>query len=245
VFAGGRTACWDALTELRERRQCLVDSERGPLYALWVRWLVLGGFLWLFSAVDPSQGRAQAPAQPAVGTCLGGTCQVGAPVTSRASGYDLSRRRAPPTRGFATGAAWFGVLSGALSLGGSIAIASLDDHAHETLMRGVWVGYTALALPIVAIGSYTTRKRARVEGVRGLRTVGWTAYMGALGNGIAQWYLVFMDARPSTGFTVGVGALSLMAFLPHAFDAYISGRAARAKGLARLSPGVNGLLVRF
>jgi hypothetical protein len=191
--------------------------------------------LWLFAA------SAAAQSQPAVGTCLGGSCQVGAPAVPM---HDVSRRE-PQTRGFAAGAAWFGAISGVLSLGGSIAIATLNDHEHETITRGLWLGYTALAVPVVAIGSYTTRKRARVEGYRGIRATGWTAYVGALSNGAAQWYLVFVDARPTPGFTVGVGVLGLMSFLPHAFDAYASGRAARAKGLARLMPAPSGFAVRF
>ncbi len=132
-----------------------------------------------------------------------------------------------------------------MALGGSIAIATLNEHDHEPITRGVWVGYTALAVPVVALGSYTTRKRARVEGFSGLRVVGWSAYLGAVGNGVAQWYLALVDARPTPGFTIGVGALGLMAFLPHAFDAYASGRAARAKVLGRWRPTTNGVAVRF
>lgn len=197
--------------------------------------MLVMGLYWL------AAGGALAQPQPAVGTCLGGSCELGAPVIPQ---QDQSRRRSPP-RGFATGAAWFGAVSGALSLGGSIAIASLNDHESETITRGVWLGYTALAVPIVAVGSYTTRKRARVEGYRGIRTLGWTSYVGALGNGIAQWYLVFIDAKPSPGFTVGLGVLGLMSLFPHAFDAYVSGRAARAKGLASVVPTPGGLAVRF
>jgi len=192
--------------------------------------------LWSIASV------ASAQPLPAAGTCLGGNCEVGAPVHQQ---EDLPRRRLSPARGFAHGAAWFGAISGALSLGGSIAIASLNDREHEPITRGVWLGYTALTVPLVAIGSYTTRKRARVEGVSGLRLVGWSAYLGAVGNGAAQWYLVLVDARPTPGFTIGLGVLGLMSFLPHAFDAYVSGRAARSKGLARIMPTTNGLAVRF
>ncbi len=224
-----------ALTELRRHRQRLVDIAKDALYALGVRWMLVMGLCWL------AAGAARAQTQPAVGTCLGGSCELGAPVIPQ---QDIARRRTPP-RGSAPGAAWSGAVSGALSLGGSIAIASLNDHESETITRGVWVGFTALSVPIVAIGSYTTRKRARVEGYRGIRTLGWTSYVGALSNGIAQWYLVLIDAKPTPGFTVGVGALGLMAFLPHAFDAYVSGRAARTKGLASMRPTPNGFAVRF
>lgn len=187
-------------------------------------------------------GVAHAQTQPAVGTCLGGSCELGAPVTLQ---QDLNRRPPSSPRGFATGAAWFGAISGALTLGGSIAIASMDDREHEPITRGVWLGYTALAVPLVAIGSYTTRKRARVEGYRGIRTLGWTSYVGALSNGAVQWYLVLTDAKPSPGFTVGLGIMGLMSFLPHAFDAYVVGRAARVKGLVSVRPTPSGFAVRF
>ncbi len=98
---------------------------------------------------------------------------------------------------------------------------------------------------MVAIGSLTSRRRARVEGHRGIRAFGWTAYSGALSNGILQWYQVLVDTHPKPGLTIGLGVASLFAFLPHAFDAYIAGRGARLKGLARISPTPNGLAVRF
>ena len=212
------------------------DSLARSLYALGVRWFLLSGMLWSIASF------ASAQPLPAAGTCLGGNCEVGAPVRQQ---EDLPRRRSAPTPGLARGAAWFGLLSGALSLGGSIAIASLNDREHEPITRGVWVGYTTLAVPLVAIGSYVTRKRARVEGVSGLRIMGWSAYLGAVSNGAAQWYLVLVDVRPTPGFTIGVGVIGLMSFLPHAFYAYVSGRAARSKRFARITPTTNGLAVRF
>jgi len=185
---------------------------------------------------------AAQPVQPAVGTCLGGNCQVGVPAVPLQQ--DVPHEPSAP-HGAARGAAWFGLVSGALTLGGSIAIASLNDHEHETITRGVLLGYTALALPVVALGSFTTRKRARVDGIKPLRAVGWTAYVGTVTNGAAQWYLVWRDVKPSAGFTVGLGILGLMSFLPHAFDAYFSYRGARSKGFARMSPTPSGLAVRF
>jgi hypothetical protein len=100
-------------------------------------------------------------------------------------------------------------------------------------------------VPVVALGSYTTRKRARVQGFRGLRALGWTGYTGALSNGAVQWYQVFANSRPSLGFTVGLGALSLFAFLPHAFEAFAVSRGARVKGLGALRPTADGFVVRF
>ncbi|MFT3921628.1 MAG: hypothetical protein QM778_03750 [Myxococcales bacterium] len=198
------------------------------------RWLCLTTLLWLLA------GGVQAQSQPAVGTCLGGNCQVGSPALPQ---QDAQQEVSPP-RGFARGAAWFGLLSGALTLAGSVTIASVHDQASEPITRGVWMGYTALALPVVALGSFTTRKRARVDGLKPLRGLGWTAYAGAVTNGAAQFYLVLNDSRPSAGFTVGLGVISLMAFLPHAFDAFVSYRSARSRGFA-LAPTSSGFVVRF
>lgn len=180
----------------------------------------------------------QAPA-PAVGTCLGGTCEVGVQVTSR----DQAESR--PARGFARGAAWMGLFAGVLSVAGSVGIAVVDHPESERITRGVWLGHLTLAVPVVAIGSLTSRKRARVQGLKGMRTLGWTAYTGVLGNGALQWYLVLTDSQPRPGVTIGLGAAALLAFLPHAFDAYVAGRASRLKGLASLRPTANGFAVHF
>jgi hypothetical protein len=183
---------------------------------------------------------AAAQSQPAVGSCLGGDCTLGAQVTAS---QDEGARR--PTRGFARGAAWFGAVSAVLMLSGSIAIAAVDDPGSERITRGISLGYTALSVPLVALGSHTTRKRARVDGYRGIRILGWTGYAGALPQGVALWYGALRGIELPKVLTIGAGVMSLMAILPHAFDAYVASRRARNKGLARLVPGPQGFGVVF
>jgi hypothetical protein len=152
----------------------------------------------------------------------------------------------PTSLGFASGAAWFGLVSTALSVGGAVAIAAFDDVPSERITRGVWLGYTAAAVPIVALGSYITRKRAKLPGYKGLRVVGWLAYTGMLSNGAFMWYAAFQDAEQSWGLTVGLSALGLLALLPHSFEAYACGRQARIQRLlSRLTPTPSGFGLRF
>jgi hypothetical protein len=190
------------------------------------------------------RGQAQVQAQPAVGTCLGGSCQVGAPVGPVAvPQQDLGIASRSP--GFARGASWFGLFGGALSLAGSFAIAFADDPDSERITRGISFSFNALAVPVVALGSWTTRRRARVKGHQASRQLGWTAYTGAITNSGAMWYLALQNDPPSVAYTLGIGFVSLLSFLPHAFDAYVTARAARLRGVAGLSPGPGGFVYRF
>lgn len=191
----------------------------------------------MFAALCLLPARARG-ADPAPGTCLGGDCTVGAPVGQ------LEPEK-PQRRGFAQGAAWFGLLSAGLSVGGAVAIAVLDDLPSERISRGVWLGYNLVSLPIVALGSHLTRKHTKVPGYRGIRVLGWTAYGGALSNGVVQWTAAFRDYRQPWGLTIGAASLSALGLLSHAFDAYVCGRQARLKSLAGFTPTADGFVLRF
>ncbi len=207
-------------------------------YRRQVRSLVLTLTLWLLS----QSASAQVPAPP-VGSCLGGNCEVGTQVQAQ----DAAPEERPRSPGYAQAAAWYGLVSGVLSVAGAVTIAQVDDFASEPITRGIWLGHLTLSVPVVAIGSLTSRKRAKVEGHRGSRALGWTVYSGVLSNGVLQWYQVLTDSNhPKPGLTIGIGVLSLFAFLPHAFDAYIAGRAVRVKGLSRrIAATPNGFALRF
>lgn len=152
---------------------------------------------------------------------------------------------APPARdpgAFARGAAIYGLVSSALLFGGAIAIAAVSDVDSERITRGVWFGVAAFSPPFVALGAWTARKRTGVEGYKALRVLGFAAYSGVVGNGILQWYLAFQRESQPWGLTVGLGALSVVATLPEALDAHVSGRRARGRRYG-VSPG--GFTLRF
>jgi hypothetical protein len=145
---------------------------------------------------------------------------------------------------FARVAAFVGVVSAGLLLGGSIAIAVVDDPGSERVTRGVQLGFTALAAPLVAFGAYSARRgTARLEG-GSVRALGWAAYTVAIATGVAQWYDAFHDTQPSTGVTIALGALGALSVLPHAWDAYLCARYARIRTL-QLGLSPLGLSLRF
>ena len=105
-----------------------------------------------------------------------------------------------------------------------------------------------LTLVVVALGAWTARKRVKVQGERQLRILGWTAWSGALVNGILQWHGAFQGTSQPWGLTVGAGAMGALAILPHALDAFISAHRAFMRtryGTVALVPVPNGLMVRF
>jgi hypothetical protein len=134
---------------------------------------------------------------------------------------------------FARAASIVGVASAGLLLGGAIAIAVVDDPASERTTRGIQLGYTALAAPVVAFGAYSARRDARGVGLPSgrVRTLGWVAYSGAVATGVAQWYGAFHDLRTTPGLTIAQGVLAAFSVLPHAFDAYRCARFARLRAL--------------
>jgi hypothetical protein len=155
-----------------------------------------------------------------------------------------SRAHAGEAGRFARTAAFVGVVSAGLLLGGSIAIAVVDDPGSERVTRGVQLGFTALAAPLVAFGAYSARRGTGRLGGGRVRALGWTAYTVAIATGVSQWYGTFHDMQASPGLTIAFGALGALSVLPHAWDAYLCARYARMRTL-RLGLSPFGLSLRF
>jgi hypothetical protein len=136
---------------------------------------------------------------------------------------------------FARGAAIMGTVSGVLLLGGSVAIAVVDDVESERITRGLWVGTLTLSAPIVALGAWTARDRGQVEGYKQLRWLGWTTWTFALANGVLQWVEAFDGQSQPPGLTIGLGALGALALLPLSLDAFASAHRASMRKRFRIS----------
>lgn len=128
------------------------------------------------------------------------------------------------------------VTSAALMLGGSIAVAAVDDADSEPLTRGMLLGVTFLSVPSVAIMAWVTRKRAGVEGFAAVRTWGFAAWTGAMLNGAPQWALVLDDRRVSPALTIAGGAMGALGASIHALDAFTSARRAQMRFYYRIGP---------
>ena len=132
---------------------------------------------------------------------------------------------------FARVASWVGLVAGGLLLSGSIAIALVDDRDSESVTRGLHLGLSAAAAPFVALGGWTARKRAKVEGYDVTRKLGWASYTGAIALGAGAFYGSFNDIPTSKSLTIGGGVLAAMSVLPLAFDAYVCARHAHLREL--------------
>ena len=128
------------------------------------------------------------------------------------------------------------VVSAGLLLGGSIAIAVLDDAQSEPVTRGLLLGVTGVSVPSVAIMAWYTRSRAGVEGFSGIRSWGWTAWSGAMINGALQWALVFNDRPVAPALTIAGGAMGALAASIHAFDAFATARRAQLRFDYQIGP---------
>jgi hypothetical protein len=147
----------------------------------------------------------------------------------------------------AYGTAVFGFVSAGLMLGGSIAIA-VDDagpRERQLLSRGLLLGYTALAVPAVAVGGLVIRRRAEVEGLPSVRMWGWVSYVGALLNGVLQVVVVERERPVGVGLTLAAGGLAALGASTFAFDALLSARRAHARRLYGLELLPSGVRVRF
>jgi hypothetical protein len=127
-------------------------------------------------------------------------------------------------------------VSAGLLLGGSIAIAAVDDPPSEPITRGLLVGVTAASVPSVAIMAWYTRSRAGVEGFSGIRGWGWSAWSGAMINGALQWALVLKDREVAPALTIATGAMGALAASIHAFDAFATSRRARLRFYYQIGP---------
>jgi hypothetical protein len=145
---------------------------------------------------------------------------------------------------FARAAAITGLVSAGLLLGGAITIATVDDPESERITRGLHLGFTAVAAPFVAFGAYSARRGSALFAGRRVRAVGWIAYAGAIASGVAQWYGAFHGDQAPAALTITGGAMGALSVLPQAWDAYLSGRHARARSL-RLGLSARGLALHF
>lgn len=138
----------------------------------------------------------------------------------------LSAHSEHPGR-FAHAASWVGLFAGAALLSGSITIAVLDDRASERTTRSLHFGLAALSSPFVALGGWTARRRAKVQGYEAIRKLGWSSYAAAMALGARGLYSAFNDLPEETSLTVVTGVLATLSVLPLAFDAYVCARQAR------------------
>lgn len=135
-----------------------------------------------------------------------------------------------------------GVVGAGLMLAGTLAIELADRPKSEDITRGVHLGFTALAVPLVAWASYAARNGEQADGTDALRLVGWGFYAGAIPLGVAQWYDALHEQRVPALFGYLYGSLALLSLLPHCFDAYLAARSARVPTLL-VTPG--GVMARF
>jgi hypothetical protein len=154
-----------------------------------------------------------------------------------------SSRRDPGA--FARGAGIYGAVTAGLLLGGAVAMAAAPDVESERITRGIWLGTLTLSVPFVALGGWTARHRADVEGFKQLRVLGWTSWVFGIANGILQWYGALHDDTQPWGLTVGLGAVGALAVLPLALDAVVSGQRASMRSRWRIGMGPRGVIVTF
>jgi hypothetical protein len=138
------------------------------------------------------------------------------------------RARPEPGRA-ARVAAISGVVGAGLMIAGTLAIELSDHRESEAITRGIHLGFTAIAGPIVALTSFMVRRRGGSEGSLPMRTLGWAFYTSAIAFGVAQWYAALHDQpiRPGLGYLYGTFAV--LSLLPQSFDAYLVARVARAR----------------
>jgi hypothetical protein len=135
-----------------------------------------------------------------------------------------------------------GLVGAGLMLSGTLAIELSNRPKSEDITRGVHLGFTALAAPLVAWASYSVRNREAVDGSAPMRALGWGFYAGAIALGVSQWYDALQTNHAPTAFGYLYGALALLSLLPQCFDAYLAARGARVPSLL-VTPA--GVMARF
>ncbi len=123
-------------------------------------------------------------------------------------------------------------------LSGTLAIQLSHRPGSEDVTRGIHLGFTALAGPLVAWGSYAVRKREIVEGSAAMRAMGWGFYASAIGLGVGQFYDALHERRIHNGLGYLYGTLALLSLLPHCLDGYLTAREARVPRLLVTPMGV-------
>jgi hypothetical protein len=139
-------------------------------------------------------------------------------------------------------AAIAGVVGAGLMLGGTLAIELADRPKSEDVTRGLHLGFTALAAPLVAWASYSVRSSERTDGSNPLRAMGWGFYTGAIAFGVAHWYDALHGERIPSAYGALYGTLAILSLLPQCFDAYLAARSARVSSLVATPAGV---MLRF
>jgi hypothetical protein len=124
-----------------------------------------------------------------------------------------------------------GVVGAGLMLSGTLAIQLVDRPGSEDVTRGIHLGFTALAAPLVAWGSYAVRKSELAEGSAPMRALGWGFYASAIGLGVGQLFDALQERRIHRGLGYLYGTLALLSLLPHCLDAYLTARGARVPRL--------------
>lgn len=124
-----------------------------------------------------------------------------------------------------------GLVGAGLMLSGTLAIQLTDRPGSEDVTRGLHLGFTVLAAPLVAWGSYVVRKNELAEGSAPMRALGWGFYTSAIGLGVGQLFDALHERRINGGLSYLYGALALMSLLPHCLDAYLTARGARVPRL--------------
>lgn len=135
-----------------------------------------------------------------------------------------------------------GLVGAGLMLSGTLAIELANRPKSEGVTRGVHLGFTAVAAPLVAWASYRVRSGEFSDGSNPLRLLGWGFYASAIALGVSQWYDALRDQRPANAFGYLYGALAVLSLLPHCFDAYLAARSAR---LPTLIVAPSGVMMRF
>lgn len=182
-------------------------------------------------SAEPAPAAAPAPpALPPLPPCVTRDC------TTRPSLADpmLKKLRSPPPRqvGIARGVAIFGVVSAALTLSGSIAIATQDSLYGERVGRGLMLGLSAVSTPIIAISTLVVRRQLRVKGLPALRRSFWAFYLAAVVTDSLFLHRALQGDQIPVGISVAAGATSAIAVLGYAYDAFITSRQARSVAFA-------------
>jgi hypothetical protein len=179
-------------------------------------------------------------APPAPGSCIGGACAPGSAV-----GFAVGESEPPGVCRVGQGVAYLGLAGSLATLGGSVAVTYAERGHGDRVGRGVLAFGTLGLVPLVALGSFITRRQCDVKGLPSARTLGWVSYAGASATALASWVYALDGYPPSRGLSIGIGAIGALALLPAAFDAYVASHQSRAVGLQLVLGPVTSLRVRF
>ncbi|MGI5864360.1 MAG: dickkopf-related protein [Myxococcales bacterium] len=137
----------------------------------------------------------------------------------------------PMRTGWATGAGALGIASGVLVFGLALGAEALNG-TDEALPVGIAATTLFAAMsPVVAGGAGSARSDPRVDGLLGMRILGWTTYGLGMANALVLVAIGLADGSPDTGLITLAGGLGLVSLVSLSIDAFVSG--AEARRLAR------------